>query len=450
MCKEVVAFRQVGTAMRSYLMVEQTQSGSVAQASKASQAGATVVSDQDREVLRQLAARVAELAAKPIEAENRERWYNLNALDEGRPVVFCDPENGWNEIIGDDDLQCADSLSRTWEMYLRKEIFWAESMGDDRVCEAQFPIFPAVAASQQWGLDREIKKRDTKGSYVWEGKLKSYDEDLPKLTVPFFKVDQAATEDLVHVASSIFGDLLEIKAKGAWWWSLGLTRDAIALRGLEQFLLDMCMEPDGLKALMQHLSDGSMAMLDQLEKDNLLSLNNDGTYVGSGGFGYSRELPLPDFSGHVTTRHMWGLCESQETVSVSPEQFEEFVFPYQVPIMERFGLNCYGCCEPLHLRWNSVKTFPNLRRVSISPWCDMEIMAKELTDQYVMSIKPNPAHLASPTIDEDFIRKSIREAFQITKGCRVEIIMKDNHTIGNNPQNVIDWCRIAKEEAEDI
>jgi hypothetical protein len=26
--------------------------------------------------------------------------------------------------------------------------------------------------------------------------------------------------------------------------------------------------------------------------------------------------------------------------------------------------------------------------------------------------------------------------------------MKDNHTIGGNPQNVIDWCRIAREEAE--
>ena len=25
--------------------------------------------------------------------------------------------------------------------------------------------------------------------------------------------------------------------------------------------------------------------------------------------------------------------------------------------------------------------------------------------------------------------------------------MKDNHTIGHNPQNVVDWCSIAGEEA---
>ena len=25
--------------------------------------------------------------------------------------------------------------------------------------------------------------------------------------------------------------------------------------------------------------------------------------------------------------------------------------------------------------------------------------------------------------------------------------MKDNHTLGNEPENVVTWCRIAKEEA---
>jgi hypothetical protein len=30
----------------------------------------------------------------------------------------------------------------------------------------------------------------------------------------------------------------------------------------------------------------------------------------------------------------------------------------------------------------------------------------------------------------------------------MEVLMQDNHTIGGNPQNVIDWVRIAREEAE--
>jgi hypothetical protein len=37
--------------------------------------------------------------------------------------------------------------------------------------------------------------------------------------------------------------------------------------------------------------------LDFLEKNNLLSLNNESTYVGSGGFGWTHELPQKDFDG---------------------------------------------------------------------------------------------------------------------------------------------------------
>lgn len=28
------------------------------------------------------------------------------------------------------------------------------------------------------------------------------------------------------------------------------------------------------------------------------------------------------------------------------------------------------------------------------------------------------------------------------------MVMKDNHTIGNNPENVLRWCEIASDEAE--
>ena len=77
----------------------------------------------------------------------------------------------------------------------------------------------------------------------------------------------------------------------------------------------------------------------------------------------------------------------------------------------------------------------------------MEKMAQYLEDKYVFSMKPNPAAIATPEIDEESIRRELRSAFEITTGCIVEVLMKDNHTIGKNPQNVIRWCRIAQEEA---
>ena len=230
-----------------------------------------------------------------------------------------------------------------------------------------------------------------------------------------------------------------------------MTWTLVNLRGLEQIMFDIYDYPDQLHQLMGILRDGTLAKLDFLEENGLLSLNNDGTYVGSGGFGYTRELPQKDFDGKtIRTRDMWGFCESQETTTFSPEMFAEFIFPYQLPILERFGLNCYGCCEPLDKRWYVVKNAPRLRRVSVSPWANLADMADKLGEQYIYSMKPHPGDLAVPSLNEERIRSELRRALQITRNCRVEIIMKDNHTIANNPQNVIRWCQIAREEAEAI
>ena len=105
------------------------------------------------------------------------------------------------------------------------------------------------------------------------------------------------------------------------------------------------------------------AFIDWLEKENLLSLNNENDYIGSGSMGYTRALPQPGWKegDAVRARDLWVLSESQETVSVSPQMFEEFVFQYQLPVIERFGRCYYGCCEPLHTRWHVVKKIANLK-----------------------------------------------------------------------------------------
>jgi hypothetical protein len=75
-------------------------------------------------------------------------------------------------------------------------------------------------------------------------------------------------------------------------------------------------------------------------------------------------------------------------------------------------------------------------------------MGEFLGDQYILSMKPNPAAISDAQIDEEAIRSDLRMALDLTKDCIVEVIMKDNHTLGNTPENAVRWCRIAKEEAE--
>jgi hypothetical protein len=404
------------------------------------------ISGPDRAVLRDLAKRVAELAARPVELEKRDLWYRHNALQATRPLVFCDPENGWNEIICANDLVCRGQLGRRWEMILRKEIFWGTEMCDDRVIEPYFNV-PHVYQESDWGMHETRHQTQAGGSYVWDAPLKDH-ADLDRLRYPIIAVDEARTRQRVLLAQETVGDSLAVRLKTPWWWTLGMTWTAINLRGLQQTMFDMYDHPDDLHRLMAFLRDGHLARLDYLESNGLLSLNNDGTYVGSGGFGWSRELPQADFAGHVRPQDMWGFAESQETVGVSPAMFEEFIFPYQLPILDRFGLNCYGCCEPLDKRWHVVQRFPRLRRISVSPWCNLAAMAERLGSRYILSWKARPSDLAMPSFDEEHIRAEVRQALRLAHDCRVEVIMKDNHTIRQDPSRVIRWVRIVREEAE--
>ena len=321
-------------------------------------------------------------------------------------------------------------------------------MCDDRVILPFFEV-PHVAVESDWGMHETRIGGQHGGAYTWDPPLKDY-ADLPKLHYPEITVDAAATEQRAALAQGILGDLLTVRVKTQWWWTLGMTWTLVNLRGLMQIMYDMVDAPDELHHVMAILRDGHLAKLDWLEQHGLLSLNNDGTYVGSGGFGWTDELPQPDFEGRVRPCDMWGFGESQETVGVSPEMYAEFVLPYQLPLLARFGLNCYGCCEPLDKRWEYVKQIPRLRRVSVSPWSNRAFMAEQLGADYILSMKPNPADLARDSFHEDKIRAILREDLHTTRDCRVEVIMKDNNTIRDDPRRVTRWVQIAKEEAEKL
>ncbi len=405
---------------------------------------------EEANILRSLALTVAELANRPIEQKKRQLWLSHNSLQPTRPVIFCDPENGWHEIITEKDLLCSSYPARQWEFNLRKEIFWGKEMQDDRVIDNHFNV-PYIFENTGWGVNETKIGGDHGGAYTWKSPLTSLDyNELEKLKYPEIIIDEKATQHMLDIANEVFDNILKVRLKcNQWWWTLGLTQDAVKLRGLSELMCEMYDNPEGMHNFMAFLRDGTLKMLDHLEAGDLLSLNNDSDYVGSGGFGFTKELPQAGFNGsHVSTRDMWGFCESQETCHVSPVMFEEFIFPYQLPIMERFGLNCYGCCEPLDKRWHVIKQIPRLRRVSVSPWADVTAMSEQLGDRYIFSLKPNPATLAVSPLDEEQIRKELRSAIQLTKNCHLEIIMKDNNTICGNPQHVIRWVEIVREEAE--
>ena len=407
--------------------------------------GELALTPEDRTILRRLAARLAELAARPGEREKAELWYRHNALRGDRPLILADPENGWNEIITERDIECSGTLARRWEVVLRKELFWAEEIRDDKPVEDAFWI-GYTYTDDGWGVQRSIRGGRNGGAYSWEPVVRD-EQDLQRLHFPNLIVDHDTSRQTIALAEEVFARLLKIRRRAVWWWGMGMTFDLARLLGFEGMLMLMHDNPDLVRKTMRFLMEGNLRCLERLESERLLSANNDSSYVGSGGIGYCRELGLGE---PVCVHDLWGHSESQETGSVSPGMFEDLIFPFQLEIIRKFGLACYGCCEALDKRWHIVRRIPNLRRVSVSPWSDAALMAESLQDRYICSLKPNPAHLAVPVIDRESLMEDMVTRLCQTRGCKVEVIMKDNHTLGGNPANIVAWVQLARKAVERV
>ena len=86
-----------------------------------------------------------------------------------------------------------------------------------------------------------------------------------------------------------------------------------------------------------------------------------------------------------------------------------------------------------------------MRRISIAPWADVAKCAAQLGDRFILSWKPKPAMLCGD-FNEEAIRNYIREALAAARGCMMEIVLKDTHTIDNRPARMDRWLEIAREE----
>ena len=150
-------------------------------------------------------------------------------------------------------------------------------------------------------------------------------------------------------------------------------------------------------------------------------------------------------------KDVWGFMDSQETVGLSPDMFGEFIFPYYKKIANEFGLLSYGCCEPVHPVWDKyIGTLNNLRKVSISPWCDEEMMGERLKgSRIIFHRKPSPNFLGVGTIlDEAGVRQHIDKTLHAAKGCHLEFTQRDVYTINHDEAKARRYIEIIREEIE--
>jgi hypothetical protein len=222
--------------------------------------------------------------------------------------------------------------------------------------------------------------------------------------------------------------------------------------GVQELYLDLRDRPELVHKGIDRLMRAYLSTLDQFEQQNLLNLNNGYNRIGSGGMGYTDDLPQPDYDpAHVRAKDLWGSSASQIFDCVSPRMHWEFALQYEVRWMSRFGLNYYGCCDRLDGKMSILEKIPNLRKVSMCPFINVDRAVANMGNRYVFSYKPNPAVLAEDTWNLDKARHELKTVLDKAKahGCVVEVIMKDISTVRYEPQRLWEWAKMATELSEE-
>lgn len=410
------------------------------------------VSSGDRAVLRKLGESLASALEVADSARTADLWRRMNDLDPVRPVVRID-EIPWHELAQSCDaltLQCVDPFLREIEGSLRQSLYQWRHFPVDMVLDDHIEC-PKVWTSTGIGItvDEETLEQHDKGGIVshhFTPQITGPD-DIDKIEMPVVQYDEEATHQRHAMLAEIFDGVLPVKVRGVrriWFtpWD-----NLIALVDMTGFMMDMLDRPEFIDALVARYVDVKLHELDQIEALGLLDSSNDNCRVGSGGYSYTRQLPSANFNtAHATCRDLWGCSNAQIFSEISPEMHWEFALKHELRWLKRWGLSYYGCCEPLHNKIEILKRIPNLRKISISPWCDIPKARENGAEAYALSVKVNPAIFAEDTWQPERAREEIRARLSQSEGCAVELVLKDISTIRDDPKRLEDWARIAMEE----
>jgi hypothetical protein len=375
-------------------------------------------------------------------------WRKLNRLEPVRPLVWIN-EVCWEEMGEEAQPTLEDPVLRAAEGRMRRTLVQWHNFPADMIVSDWMPS-PMVIGDDGLGLEEVHEKNKSniaKGAVDYVPIIKD-ESDAMKIRPPHVTCDRETSDRNAEMLAEIIGDLLPVRLVGVTTTWFAPWDRLVRWYGIQELYMDMIDRPELVKLAISRMVDALIGRYEQYERMGLLGLNNGNNRVGSGGLGMTDELPAADFDGErVRMIDMWGNSTPQIFSSVSPEMHWEFALQYEMRILERFGLNCYGCCEPLHNKIGILRRVPRLRRISMSPFVDIDVGAAAIGQDFIYSAKPNPSVLATNSWRPDDARRDLAEILDKTRGLHVEIILKDIHTVRGERQRLFDWARLAMEMA---
>jgi hypothetical protein len=385
-------------------------------------------------------------------AQRRGKWRLHNSMQE-KTFPFHIEDNGTYFRDLTPPLKCEDELCRQLEARLLHALVAYEKIDDDRIIPDRFVVDWAIGISSYCDELQFIHSEDGYGgSFGYESNkpIGDIDGDFDKLKKRTLALDKESTERRAELARDIFEGLLPVViGRTSSLYSDGIANKAVHLMGMQELYLQMAMNPEAVHRLLTFLAEDNLVLGQWEEEQELLILNNDGNQgYCSGSSQFSDEIPGREIGEGeaICSTDRYGYLEAQEAAGLSPNMFGEFLMPHFSKFAEKFKLMKFGCCEAVHDLMPHLHKLNGLRKVSVTPWCDLEKLAANCNKDIIWSRKPVPLKLCGSTFSPDEFKSHLRETLEIGKGFSIEFIFRDtNRLTGEMEQRLVEACEIVRE-----
>ena len=409
---------------------------------------------EDKQRLRELAKKTAEIAADPVQEKNRKNWIAMNDLKPVRPLVHV-RDYPYFLLEYQDEMRATieDPFLKDIEQTLLLRIYEWNHIRVDRVIEP-FIECPVVFTDSEFGLSGfefalgNVDKEFYDTAKHWEEQIKS-PGDIEKIKIPVVEYNEDTTREHLNLLQDIFAGIMPVRLFGRSHFRCTPMDDLITWTGIDKMMNFMVEEPEFVHALLDRYVDAQISRINQYEKLGILSSNNYFRDIGNNCPGYTSLLPVPTESGiGAKIGDIWGENADQIMTAVSPAMTKEFAFDHEKIWARQFRLHSYGCCERLDNKFGLLtEAFPTLRKVSSSPFSSLDKAAEFLGNRYVISFKPNSVFLTGDVPQFDLLEKEFIHACKLAEKHSLQLVfnMKTIVTLNNEPQRLWKWCDMAME-----
>ena len=384
----------------------------------------STISNKDRAILQDLAKRQMEYAKTPENIEREKQWLLHNDLKRERPMVTIEEGTFFHEVAR--PLSCETEIGRAFESQIVNELIGREDIDDDRATPDYFAV-GRPSWFTPFGINVEVRRAEDSVGYEFMYPIRDLETDMHLLGPSTWGYEKHSPN--LELAREIFDGIIPVVELSPMPY-FGLTQVIVKLMSMETMFTSIFDCPELFQEVLKRLTDDWLSYQKELEDNGILITNNRNQRAAQGTCAITNDLVFED---GTKLKNMWGYFDSQETTGVSPDMFKEVFFPYYKRLIDSCGLVNYGCCEPVDFIWdNCLSQCDNIRKLSISPWCDEEMIADRLRGTKVIyHRKPSP-NLVGETgpFDEAGFSEHITATLKAAKGCKLEFSLRDIYSLG--------------------